>query len=270
MSNLLGSFGMNYVRPNGLEFAFIDADNVRIGLSQSLMRRGVPVSQVGVFDLKNLFRSTASDRYYVFGAVEKKGEPQEWLISLRSSPNFIFKEGVLTVNGTKRKQQGVDVLIAVEALRCAQQRTMNSCVIFSGDGDLLPLVKALVDMGIFTTIVSFDDPEKSNVASDLRDASDNYIHVGSRILANCIGQNDGRLTSQNLTVSHIRLLGPVSELQVADTVYNAVIHPDGKATLIMNQFPMSQYGEATELPTIRFASVAGLTVYLTLVGSQLV
>jgi hypothetical protein len=87
------------------------------------------------------------------------------------------------------------VALAVEAMQNANKKTMAKAVIFSGDGDLIPLVDAIVREGISCTVVSFGNPEKSEVAKRLQDAADEYYHVGNTIIGNCFSSMFGRISS---------------------------------------------------------------------------
>lgn len=173
-------------RIEAITFGFVDADNMKFGLEAALTRRGIAKKDFECFELKKLFDQAALNRCYIYSAVERGAKPPEWLANLRSSSGFVFREALLKTTGTRRKQEGVDVLLAVDAMQNAFRRNMTYCDIFSGDGDLLPLVNALVDQGIFTTVVSFDDPEVGDVPKRLRDAADDYIHVGPVILVDCM------------------------------------------------------------------------------------
>ena len=51
---------------------------------------------------------------------------------------------------------------------------MTSCSLYTGDGDFLPLVNALVDNGTFVTVASSNNPEKGEVTPELRNRADAY------------------------------------------------------------------------------------------------
>lgn len=181
-----GSPSAVFSRNEGTTFAFIDADNVKIQFEKALIRRKITRDELCVFDLNKLFWLANAERYYVFSATPDKGEPQDWLKKLRASDRCIFRSGRLTQNQSGRKQQGVDVMIALEASRSAFYGHLENCVLFSSDGDMLPLVDAIVNTGKAMIVVAFGDPEIGDVAPRLRDAADTYIHVGSKILMQCI------------------------------------------------------------------------------------
>ena|SRR5258708_1824937 len=52
----------------------------------------------------------------------------------------------------KRRQKGVDVFLAVDAMEQAARGHMKRATIITGDGDFEPLVQSLVDLGIYVTV----------------------------------------------------------------------------------------------------------------------
>jgi uncharacterized LabA/DUF88 family protein len=76
-----------------------------------------------------------------------------------------------TVAGAKkrnRRQKQVDVWLAVDALLHAINKNMAAVTLLAGDLDFKPLVKALVQLGIFTTVAY----ERRSAAKDLYRAAD--------------------------------------------------------------------------------------------------
>ena len=80
-------------------------------------------------------------------------------------------------------------MLAVEAMKCAFRKTMKSCVIFSSDGDLIPLIKALVDEGVTVTVISFQNPIKGRVGPELRNNSDFFHQVHGFDILRCMEAN---------------------------------------------------------------------------------
>ncbi|WP_435659853.1 NYN domain-containing protein [Leisingera caerulea] len=169
-------------------FGFIDADNMKVGFDQCLKRAGITEDETKLFDFNKLFWPFGLKRHFLYSAIESGKSPPGWISSLRSQSGFLFRETLLkTVNG-KRKQEGVDVRLAVEAMQFAFRGKMSHAIIFSGDGDLLPLVNALVDEGVITAVVSFGSPEMSEVASRLRDKADGFLQITREELSECLAQ----------------------------------------------------------------------------------
>jgi uncharacterized LabA/DUF88 family protein len=184
----VNSLGSTNIRTSSREkaYAFIDADNVQKGFLGALKRRGLSESECDLFDPVHLFHLAQVKRYYLYSAVEIGKNPPEWIARFQSLPNFIFRGATLKTSGSTRKQEGVDVRLALEAYQYAVKRLMEECIISSCDGDLLPLVDALISEGISTTVCCFNNPEKGDVSSRLRDSSDNYVHIGDRLLTMCM------------------------------------------------------------------------------------
>lgn len=216
-------------------FGFIDADNIKKGLESALVRRGLTDAERECFSLKSLLEIAQQDRYYLYSAVELGSSPMQWIAELRALEKFVFRGSVLTSAGSQSKQEGVDVRLALEAIQCAHKRTMSRCTIFSCDGDLLPLVDALVSEGIFTTVACFNDPELGDVASRLRDAADSYVHIGDRILTRCFSQQH-RLYAQNIqNTAELIKSGRIEEVPSKVAKWEIVNLPEGGAVLIRDR-----------------------------------
>jgi len=170
-------------RLGGKIFAFVDADNVRESLNRAFKNLGLNQAETDQLPLiEYLLGAHDTNRYYVYSAIELGAQAPDWIKQIQSRSRFVFRSSLLTTKGGQRKQEGVDVKLAIEAIRCANKKIMDTALIFSDDGDLLPLVNSLVDEGITTAVVSFGNPERSDVAARLRDACDEYFFVGRRIL----------------------------------------------------------------------------------------
>ncbi len=213
-------------------FAFVDADNIKRGLERSLASAKVPAELRNVFSLLQLLLAAKLSRYFIYSAVPLDSDAPNWLVELRSQPQMILRSTLLKKTKNGSKQEGVDVMLAVEAMQNAAKKSMDACVIFSGDGDLLPLIDALVAEGIFVVVVSFDNPEKSGVASRLRDAADDYIHVGYSILKRAIAPKHA-LSSSGGGQSKVQL-GPGEKeltLESHERKYLAIFRNDGSVTV---------------------------------------
>ena len=53
----------------------------------------------------------------------------------------------------KRRQKGVDILLAVDMMNHAIRQNMRRAVLVSGDADFKPLVESMVQIGMFVEIV---------------------------------------------------------------------------------------------------------------------
>jgi uncharacterized LabA/DUF88 family protein len=167
-------------------FGFIDADNMKKGFDDSLKRAGFTTAEARLFDLGCLFRGFNTKRKFLYSALPENGETHDWITELRSRSGYVFRGTLLKEVGRRKKQEGVDVRLAVEAMQLAGRNKMTHAIVFSGDGDLLPLVNALVDDGIMTAVVSFGNPDLGIVAPRMRDAADQYFFIGREELSECL------------------------------------------------------------------------------------
>ena len=79
--------------------------------------------------------------------------------------------GKLTGTGREKRQKQVDILLAVDALNHAFRRNMGRVVLLTGDQDFTPVVRALVDMGLYVTVAG----DRTHTSKELIHAADHYI-----------------------------------------------------------------------------------------------
>ncbi len=89
-------------------------------------------------------------------------------------------------SGRRRVKGDMDVEIAVDMLTLADK--LDHVVLFSGDGDLTVLVKALQDRGLRVSVVSSVKTQPPMISDDLRRAADNFIDLND--LVNIIGREN--------------------------------------------------------------------------------
>ncbi len=89
-------------------------------------------------------------------------------------------------SGRRRVKGDMDVEIAVDMLTLADR--LDHVVLFSGDGDLTVLVKALQNRGLRVSVVSSVKTQPAMISDDLRRAADNFIDLND--LVNIIGRED--------------------------------------------------------------------------------
>lgn len=231
---------------------------------EALDSRKITKDEILAFDLTLLFWMAQAHRYYIYGAVPETSEPQDWIRLLRATDKCVFRSGKLTVKSNRRKQQGVDVMLALEAQRNAYLKHCNCCILFSCDGDFLPLVEAVVDSGTKMVVVSFGHPEKSEVARQLRDAADSYIHIGSQLLWSAIrqGHRFSGISSESLV--NLRSIGQEVEILLDPKSTKSVLLPDGKFYLIKDE-PINSDIEFVRIAM--FNSRVGAEVYFKLNGA---
>ena len=98
-------------------------------------------------------------------------EQEEEFATISSLQNTHIKRGSMAGTHKKRRQKGVDIALAVDCLRHAERGNMGVALLMSGDGDFTPLVRALVEMGLFAWVMA----DKKHTSAELRLAADRYI-----------------------------------------------------------------------------------------------
>ena len=265
MSSVQGSHRPGFIPVERTHcFSFIDYDNMKKGLQQFLDSAGVPQDRRQVFDLQKLFRLFWSDRYFFYSAVPDDGQVDDQVARIRQSPNFVFRSGVLTKNSGRTKQQGVDVLLSIDAMQHAFRQTMKNCHIFSGDGDFLPLIDALVDFGIYTRVVSFGNPEKSPVASSLRDASDEYFQIGWRILVDCFSDGHAMMMSGTQDGNSIIRFGDMHSFRAGQSNRLIFHSPSGPCLVVLDEIDPEILEAQSNVRFSQFRSLFGCEEFLRL------
>lgn len=120
--------------------------------------------------------------YYDCKDIKGKDEPdvdfksrlakqEELLDSIQAVRGCHVQLGALTGGEGKRKRQKeVDILLTVDMMNHAIRQTMTHAVLLSGDRDFRPVVRSLVELGIFVTIQG----DAKDTALELRQAADDF------------------------------------------------------------------------------------------------
>jgi uncharacterized LabA/DUF88 family protein len=77
--------------------------------------------------------------------------------------------------GRRKVKSRMDVELAVDAMEIAQH--IDQLVLFSGDGDFRPLVRAVQRRGVRVTVVSTISSQPPMIADDLRRQADAFIDL---------------------------------------------------------------------------------------------
>jgi uncharacterized LabA/DUF88 family protein len=80
---------------------------------------------------------------------------QAYLDTVGLSDDITVAEGLVRGQGKRRRQKGVDVLLAVDALTGAFRGRYEVAIIVTGDGDFAPLVHAIRDAGPMVFVAGF-------------------------------------------------------------------------------------------------------------------
>ncbi|MEL6583994.1 MAG: NYN domain-containing protein [Pseudomonadota bacterium] len=78
-------------------------------------------------------------------------------------------------NGRRRVKGSMDVDLAVDAMAAAEH--VDHIVLFTGDGDFVPLVQGLQRKGVRVSVCSTIRSQPPMVSDDLRRAADNFIEL---------------------------------------------------------------------------------------------
>ena len=84
------------------------------------------------------------------------------------------------MNAAATKEKGVDVALAVDAMQIALSEKIDVAVIVTGDGDFVPLVRAIMKQGVRVAIVHFeyeDEGDKTFISERLRVACNYALNV---------------------------------------------------------------------------------------------
>lgn len=95
-------------------------------------------------------------------------EHERFVSHLSSKNDFHVIQGDITGSGTRVRQKGVDVKLAVDMLTHAMRGNMTIGTLLTGDLDFKPVIESLVSLGLTTVIWS----EKSGASKKLLLAAD--------------------------------------------------------------------------------------------------
>jgi uncharacterized LabA/DUF88 family protein len=105
----------------------------------------------------------------------------------------------------KRVQKEVDVMLAVDALSHAFRKNCSEVVLVCADADFIPLVRTLVDAGMFVRLIA--DPRK--VDRTLRRFSDHYQPLSYKVLVG-MGNVEGHTVETNPGVRKVRNIDTIT------------------------------------------------------------
>ena len=81
----------------------------------------------------------------------------------------------IDAGGRRRVKGNMDIELAVDAMELA--RHVDQIVLFSGDGDFRPLVKAVQRRGVLVTVISTISSQPPIIADELRRQADVFIDL---------------------------------------------------------------------------------------------
>ena len=148
---------------------FIDGSNLYHVMTQNLTRHDL---RFGKFSEKLAgSRSLVRTYYYNIRQNIRSEEQERFLNSLYDTPYMEVKLGIVKQRGQAMVEKGVDVMIAIDLLKCAYENLYDTAILVSGDGDFYPAIQAVKDLGKHVEIAGFD----SNISPDSSKISDLVI-----------------------------------------------------------------------------------------------
>ena len=115
-------------------------------------------------------------RTFYYDAVDTQAPPADqdrqraYLDKLQLLPDVHVVRGEVA-RGGRREQKGVDVQLAVDALRAAAAGNVQMIAILSGDGDFAPLARAIRETGPHVVVIAFP----RSLSTSLRQEADRFI-----------------------------------------------------------------------------------------------
>jgi len=153
-------------------YLFVDGAYVRErrtehGLGLEFDPRG-PVSHLA-HRVRILGRHPALVRCFYFDAVDEDNpEMVAFIEKVKGLDDTHVYLGRIVGDKGRRRQKGVDIQLAIEALKVARSGNADVIAIVTGDQDFMPLVEAIRDEGPMVFVFAFKD----NFSVDLLNAAD--------------------------------------------------------------------------------------------------
>jgi uncharacterized LabA/DUF88 family protein len=137
----------------GVEWRNINLRYLAYDVAEPLTRRSPPdVKRIFVYD-------TPADTEVLL-----------WLERNNLLPDVHLRRGSIAGDGHRRRQKGVDIRLAVDALSAAFDRQAETIVLIAGDADFTPLVGEVRDRGPQVFVAAFE----GKLSHDLREEADRF------------------------------------------------------------------------------------------------
>jgi uncharacterized LabA/DUF88 family protein len=165
-------------------YAFVDAAQLRSGLeSIGVPWRDLRLMDLAVGGLQGIRRERDGtdmviNRVFVYDAISEDDQPssddeavEQWLRRNNDEMDVHVRFGRLAGDPRKakgRRQKGVDVQLAVDALTFASDGLFDVALFVTGDADFAPVVEASRDKGPRVAVFCF----RSSLSTELREVAD--------------------------------------------------------------------------------------------------
>jgi len=156
-----------YLRSVYKEFSAFLFNGTAINIDYEMIKYETQAKKVFYYDCIAPKKSSQSPEEYD----SIKQNQQQVFDSIKMLPGFHVREGVMRLRRKEFEQKQVDVGIAVDVLMHSVRKNMDQVVLLTGDLDFKPLVDALLELGMYTTIMC----ERSSVSNELLHSADDHL-----------------------------------------------------------------------------------------------
>lgn len=155
---------MTETRSNEKTMVFVDVRNILGAIGSNL--------RYCLVDFDGLIKRLTNGRYlirpYAYDGSCCEGRNDE------SLHNYLRRHGfevrLSNIHSIDMEQKGVDVDLATDMVLLADRGCYDTVILVSGDGDFIPAVKKVKDMGKIVEVACFED----TINDDLRLSADRY------------------------------------------------------------------------------------------------
>lgn len=155
-------------------YLFIDGGYLRRRYEDSLRQFFGPLENpLQYLDLQVLRHHFGAEKVFYYDCSDDRPETEKFFSRIRCEQGYHIRTGTLVEGKQGYRQKGVDVYLAVEALKHAFYGNMDRARIISGDLDFKPLVDVLIDIGTYV-IVYYG---KGHAAQELLEAADDAQEI---------------------------------------------------------------------------------------------
>jgi uncharacterized LabA/DUF88 family protein len=176
-------FPMSTVHSNDKIMVFVDGENLAIRYGKILEDRDIEVPK-HVFYEPNVYVWSVGlnnvcvyhrvlRKYYYTSIIEK--DHTTILACIDQLKLHNIQEPKVFKRTKNRHSKGVDISLATDMLTHAFRRNYDIAVLVAGDGDYVPLVKAIKNEGCQVFLWFFDE---KGLSDDLRRNADNFTDIG--------------------------------------------------------------------------------------------
>jgi len=163
----------------------IDGSNFYFGCKNLMGRASIDFYKFAVLITGG--RKLIRTYYYNAPLIKNLDEPkykaqQKFFERLKNMSYLTLKLGRLVNRNGVYVEKGIDINIAVDMLKLAQNNAYDTAILVSGDGDFVSAVEGVKDLGKHVEQAYF----RSGHSQHLRQACDRYIEITKEALSSCL------------------------------------------------------------------------------------